>query len=232
MYQNLSQIERLASLTVGAGALAAGTRQREALVQIPLLMLGGALMFRGMSGQCGLYKALNLTTAKTQGLVPTGPVLVERAVTITKPVDEVFRFWRDLENLPQFMEHLVEVRQTSPFQSHWVAKKPLGGTLEWDAEIVEEVANEKIVWKSLPGSDIKHGGFVSFKPAPLGMGTEVFVRLQYEAPGGKLGSLVARLLGEEPGGTIRDDLRRLKALLETGEISTTEGQPVGGGKRA
>ncbi len=230
MYQNVSNIERLASLTVGAGALAVGARQRQTFLQLPLILLGSALMYRGMTGTCSVYKSLGLSSAKTEGILPTGPVRVERAETINRPVEEVFAYWRHLENLPRFMDHLLEVSESSPYQSHWVARSPLGGTLEWDAEIVEEIANEKIVWKSLPGSDIRHGGMVAFKSAPLGRGTEVLVRLQYEAPAGKLGSLVARLLGESPVTTVRDDLRRFKSLLETGEISTIEGQPVGGGR--
>jgi uncharacterized membrane protein len=228
MYQNLSNIDRLASLTVGAGALAAGARHRGLWLQLPLLVVGSALMQRGLTGSCQVYKALGLSTAKTEGLIPTGPVRVERSVTINAAPAELYAYWRKLENLPLFMEHLVEVRQTSPYQSHWVARSPLGGVLEWDAEIVEEVQNERLVWKSLPGSDLQNGGFVTFKSAPLGMGTELCVRMQYEAPGGKLGALVARLLGEEPRNAMRDDLRRLKQLLETGEISTTQGQPVGG----
>lgn len=228
MYQNINDIERVASLAAGAGALLAGTRQRDLWLQLPLLVVGGALVQRGMTGSCRVYKALGLSSIKSDGLIPTGPVRVERSITINKPPAELFAYWRKLENLPLFMKHLVEVRQTSPYQSHWVARSPLGGVLEWDAEIVDEVQNERLVWKSMPGADIQNGGFVEFKSGPLGMGTQLCVRMQYEAPAGKLGALVARLLGEEPRTAMRDDLRRLKQLLETGEICTTQGQPVGG----
>lgn len=227
MEQNLSNLERLTSLTVGAGTLAAGARQKSLWLQLPLIAAGSALLSRGLTGTCHLYQSLGLSTSKTGGLVPTGPVRVETAVTIYRPLSEVYEYWRQLENLPHFMRHLVEVRQTSAYQSHWVARSPLGGVLEWDAEIVEERQNERLVWKSLPGSDIQNGGFVDFTSAPLGMGTEVRVRLQYQAPAGKLGDLVARLMGESPSRTVREDLRRVKQLLETGEISTTAGQPKG-----
>lgn len=228
MYQNLSNMERLASLAVGAGSLAAGARQRDFWLQLPLIALGSALLTRGLTGNCQVYQSLGLSTIKSEGLVPTGPVRVERSITINRPVDEVYAYWRHLENLPLFMKHLVEVRETSRYQSSWKARSPLGGVLEWEAEIVEERQNERLVWKSLPGSDLVNGGYVSFTSAPLGMGTELFIKLQYEAPAGKLGDLVARLLGESPATAVRDDLRRVKQLLETGEISTTVGQPVGG----
>jgi uncharacterized membrane protein len=143
------------------------------------------------------------------------------------PRAEVYRFWRDFANLPRFMKHLESVQVVDETRSHWVAKGPAGRRVEWDAVVHNEVENERIAWRSLPGSDVDNAGTVWFKDAPGDRGTEVRVELQYNPPGGALGAVFAWLWGEEPGVQIQDDLHRLKALLEAGEIVTTEGQPSG-----
>lgn len=154
---------------------------------------------------------------------------VEQAVTVGKPVHEVFKFWRNFENLPRFMKHLESVSQREGGIFHWVARGPAGSTVQWDARIINEIENKLIGWQSLEGSTIATAGSVNFRETPRG--TEVRVNLQYNPPGGKLGATVAWLLGEEPSIQIREDLRRFKQLLETGEISTIEGQPRGGRRR-
>lgn len=153
---------------------------------------------------------------------------VSKSVTIKRPRHEVYDFWRNLENLPRFMQHLETVR-VADRRSHWVAKAP-AGTVEWDAEIVEEQANELIAWRSLPESDIRHQGSVRFREAPADRGTEVDVQLQYDAPGGKAGAMIAKLFGEEPMQQIRDDLRRFKQVMETGEVVLSEGSLEGAGQ--
>ncbi|HEY8539469.1 MAG TPA: SRPBCC family protein [Steroidobacteraceae bacterium] len=152
---------------------------------------------------------------------------VAKAITINSPPETLYRFWRNLENFPRFMRHLDEVRMTGERTSHWVAKAPAGTRVEWDAEIVEDEANSRIAWRTLPGSSIEHEGVVSFEPAPGGRGTIVRVSMSYVPPAGKVGVHVAKLLGEEPGVQIDGDLRRMKQLIETGEIATTDGQPSG-----
>lgn len=119
--------------------------------------------------------------------------------------------------------------ETSNTESHWVAKSP-AGTSEWDAEIINEHENHLIAWQSKPGSEIDHAGSVRFESAPAGQGTEVRVSLEYIPPAGKLGAAIAKLYGEEPELQVEDDLARFKALMEVGEIPTTEGQPVGAGQ--
>ena len=156
---------------------------------------------------------------------PAG-VHVEEAVTVSRPVAEVFRFWRNFENLPRFMKHLRSVAQREAGVSHWVARGPAGLDVDWDARIINELEDKLIAWQSLEGSTISTAGSVNFREAPRG--TEVRVNLQYNPPGGKIGATVAWLLGEEPGSQIREDLRRFKQLIETGEIPTTEGQAAGG----
>ena len=125
------------------------------------------------------------------------------------------------------MRHLVSVRQLDDRRSHWVAKGPAGRTFEWDAEIINQIANELIAWRTLENASVASAGSVRFKSAGSGRGTEVHVRLQYAPPAGKAGAAIAWLFGKEPSQTIREDLRRFKQLLEAGEVPTVEGQPRG-----
>jgi uncharacterized membrane protein len=148
-------------------------------------------------------------------------------VTVDKPADQVYRFWRNLENLPKFMEHLESVTEIDNKHSHWVAKAPAGMSVQWKAEIINEIENQLIGWRSLPGSDVPNAGSVHFSPAPGGRGTQVKIELQYDPPGGNLGAFFARMVGQDPEKQIAQDLARFKQLLETGEIITTQGQPAG-----
>jgi uncharacterized membrane protein len=152
-------------------------------------------------------------------------VHVEESVTINKPVADVYRFWRNFENLPQFMKHLESVAVREGGISHWVARGPAGMKVEWDARIINEIDGKVIGWQSLEGSTVSTAGSVNFDATA--QGTRVTVHLQYNPPAGKLGAAVAWLFGEEPNLQVREDLRRLKQLFETGEIATTEGQPSG-----
>jgi uncharacterized membrane protein len=156
---------------------------------------------------------------------------VKRAVTINRPVEEVYAFWRDFENLPRFMYHLEMVENTGVNRSHWVAKAPAGKTVEWEAEVTDDRPNEAIAWRSIGSDDDVHNsGVVRFLPAPGGRGTEIHVELQYDPPAGKAGALVAKLFGEEPAEQTSDDLRRLKQVLETGEVLRSHGSPEGIGR--
>lgn len=154
---------------------------------------------------------------------------IDRAITINRPRAEIYQYWRSLEHLPLFMHHLesVTVDAGNPKRSHWVAKAPLDNRVEWDAEIVSDRENELITWSSLPNAQIDNRGSVTFRDAPGDRGTEVLVNLVYDAPGGKAGALIARLLGEEPEVQIRDDLRRFKQIMEVGWITTVDGQTSG-----
>ena len=171
--------------------------------------------------------ALDIMAAKQLSRQPETParehmdagiILTKRSITINRPVAEVYAFWRNFENLPQFMRHLESVTVTGDRRSHWVARAPGGKTVEWDAETLEDRENERISWRSLPGADVHNAGSVEFMPAPGDRGTEVRVTLEYDPPFGKLGSKLAMLVREEPGQQVKDDLRHLKQVLETGEI--------------
>jgi uncharacterized membrane protein len=147
-----------------------------------------------------------------------GRVHVKEQITIGRPPEELYRFWRDFQNLPVFMEHLQSVRVIDDRRSRWTARAPAGSSVEWEAEITEDRPNERISWRSTAEADVPNWGTVHFAPAPGGRGTEIHVELRYDPPGGKLGALVARLFGEEPGQQVKDDLRRLKQVMETGEV--------------
>jgi uncharacterized membrane protein len=154
-------------------------------------------------------------------------VRVEESVIIQKPAAELYHFWRDLSNLGRFMSHIESVRVEGN-RSHWVVSGPLGYRAEWDAQIITDSANELIGWRSLPGAEVDTAGSVHFRELPAGRGTEVRVALKYDPPAGKVGAALARLLGASPQSQIREDLRRFKEAMETGEIATSAGQPRGG----
>jgi uncharacterized membrane protein len=147
--------------------------------------------------------------------------------TIRKPASEVYAFWRDLENLPTFMAHLEQVRTTGAKTSHWTASAPFGKDVEWDAEILDETPAERIEWRSTGKAAVPNAGTVRFVPAPDGESTEIHVVLVYDMPGGAVGKAVAKYFGEEPHQQLDDDLRRLKQVLETGEVVRSDGAPWG-----
>lgn len=147
-----------------------------------------------------------------------GIISTKRSITVVRPVEEVYTFWRNFENFPHFMRHLESVTDIGNGRSHWVAKGPAGKQVQWDAQITEDVANERISWRSVEGSEVYNAGTVRFRPAPGNRGTEVRVELEYDPPFGKLGSKVAMLFREEPGQQIQDDLRHFKQVMEIGEI--------------
>ncbi|WP_318394080.1 SRPBCC family protein [Plantactinospora sp. KLBMP9567] len=148
-------------------------------------------------------------------------------VTVNRPADEVYRFWRDFENLPRFMYHVESVRSDGDGRSHWTVRGPGGRRIEWDAELVEDNLSEMITWRSARGARVPNAGRVRFARAAGGRGTEVRVDLAYAPPGGAVGRAVAALFGEEPGQQIRDDLRRFKQVIETGEVVRSDGSPAG-----
>jgi uncharacterized membrane protein len=150
--------------------------------------------------------------------------------TVSKSAREVYDLWRRLDSWPAFMAHLDEVRSTGQVTSHWRASAPFGKTIEWDAEITDDVPGDRIAWRSQEGATVSNEGEVRFVPAPAGRGTEVHLALRYAMPGGKLGQAVARYFGEDPHQQLDDDLRRFKQVAETGEVIRSDGAPRG--KRA
>ena len=222
--RNISEAERWISMAAGTGMALYGITRGRAGGWI-LAGLGAWLVKRGYTGHCDTYQMLGLSTAGTsqdtrQALGGPAGVIVEESVIINRPISELYRFWRNLENLPRFMSHLESVERITDTLSRWRAKAP-AGSVEWNAEIINEVPDQVIGWRSIEGSDVVSAGSVNFDDAP-GRGTKVRVRLQYSPPGGKLGDVVARLLGSDAATQIRQDLQRFKALVETGDARSAD----------
>ncbi|MEJ7605917.1 MAG: SRPBCC family protein [Bryobacteraceae bacterium] len=217
---NVNQTERLLSLLGGSGLIAYGLSRKSA-GGFGLAALGGSMLFRGVTGHCAFYQAIGVNTAdRVRSGVPYElGIRVDQEITINKPTSELYSFWRNLENLPRFMDHLQCVKVLDERRSQWSAKGPAGFDVSWDAEIVNDVENEVIGWRSLEGSDVDNGGSVRFL-ALNDSATTVRVSLQYNPPAGQLGAIVARLFGEDPKRSIAEDLLRFKELIETGSIST------------
>lgn len=209
---NVEPAERGISAVSGAVLLASGLRRGS----LPLLLGGGVLLYRGVTGFCPIYRAIESPARRPlrDGLQ------IEEGITVNRPIDQIYVLWRQLENLPRFMSHIESVTVMDNHQSHWVARVPGPYRLEWDAVIIDEQENQKLSWRSLPGSSINHTGSVFFHSAPGRNGTEVKVILAYKPPAGNAGAAVAKLMSRVTKNQIRMDLRAFKAVAETGEKPT------------
>ena len=177
------------------------------------------LLYRGITGRWPeVFNGHAQPNSTKSALSGDRGIHVRESIRLEVPIADVYRFWRRFENLPQFMTHLDRVTESADGRSHWVTSGPAGLAVEWDAEIINEVENKVLAWRSLPGSDVVTAGSVNFDAARGGRSTQVSVHLQYAPPAGKAGALVASLFGREPSQTIREDLRHFKQLLEAGEI--------------
>lgn len=229
---NVSATERGVSVTLGVALLAFAGARRRPLSSLVLAGFGAFLAHRGITGRCAMYEALDYGSLDDDeddrldaGAHDDGSV--EAAVTVFRPVDEVYAFWRKLENVPRFMKSVESVVELDAIHSRWTARLPGGVRVEWDAEILEDRKGELIVWRSLPGSEVHHHGAVRFAQGPPGRGTEVRVSMEFQGPGGLLARTAARVLHRGPEIVLADDLRRLRQILEAGETATVDGQPRG-----
>jgi uncharacterized membrane protein len=213
----------LMDLALLGKAMRSGDNERNRVTAATAAVLGVTVL-DFMTGQQlrkggnGAERRFDGGTITQRGRSAGSGIHVTQAITIKRPRNEVYGFWHNFENLPRFMAHLESVQVIDERHSHWKANAPAGTTVEWDAETVEDRLNELIAWRSLPDAAVPNSGSVRFKDAPGDRGTEVLVELRYQPPGGKLGALIAKLLGEEPEQQVRGDLRRFKQVMETGEI--------------
>lgn len=213
----LSDAEDWLALGSGALLLIVGASRRSVVGTI-LMVSSAPLLYRGISGH---WPTLPIGFAQANTKTALGGergVHVRESIRLELPLADVYRFWRRLENLPRFMMHLDHVTESPDGTSHWVAVGPGGLAVEWDAEVINEVENKLIAWRSLPDSDVVTAGSVNFDAARAGRSTEVSVHLQYATSAGRAGAVIASFFGREPSQIIREDLRRLKQLLEAGEI--------------
>jgi uncharacterized membrane protein len=226
---NVGQIERWISLVAGT-VLAVDGFRRQTVSGIMEGLMGSSLLYRGLTGHCHLYGLLGVDTAdhprgQRANIPRTEGVKVEHSVTINRAAADLYHFWRNLENLPRVMRHLDSVKVLDNLRSHWVAKGPMGTSVEWDAEIITERPNELIGWRSLAGSTVDTAGSVHFTPTPGNRGTEVHVVLKYDPPAGQVGAAVAWLFGRAPGQELSEDLDRFKRFMETGRAEAARMQP-------
>jgi len=214
---NVGRRERWISAVAAVAVTAYALRRRHG--RGLMLPIAGALLGRAVSGRCPVSQMLGRNSALDEPASPVtsvrrgNGVRVEERIVLNRARSEVYRFWRNLENLPRFMDHLESVTVLDEERSHWVAKAPAGTRVEWDAVIHNEIPNELIAWRSLEGSDVDNAGSVHFSPTENG-DTEVRVVLRYDPPAGRMGAAVAWLFGEEPSRQVAEDLRRLKQVLE------------------
>lgn len=215
---DIGKYEKLLYGALGTGLVGAGVA-RKSLLGLGLIAVGGGVIYRALTGAWPRRKAAVLDADYA--------LRVERAITIQRPVEDVYGYYRQFENLPTFMDELESVTTTGPGTYHWVVKGPAGRHVEWDAEIINELPNELIAWRTVGDPDVASAGSVRFIPAPGGRGTEVHAKLEYLPPLGVAGAQVAKILGADPDAQVREGLRGLKAILEGGSRPTTTGQPRG-----
>ena len=218
---NVGPGERTASMLGGAGLAAYGISQlfgKRFLRGTVLTVAGGMMLYRGKTGHCGLYEALGINRAADGG---SGMDITE-SVTVDRPRPEVYRYWRNLENLPNFMKYVESVTPTGGNRYHWVAETPGEIRVEWDSEVTEERENELISWRSVPGSQVHHEGQVKFEDA-VGDTTEVTVEMTYHPPEGVSASL-SRMFNFVTAGHVRKELKRFRKIMEGKEEKMKPGK--------
>ena len=217
----MGEVERMLSVALGSVALLEGIR-RGGLAGMLSSLGGGALLYRGVSGHCKIYEKLGIHRGHAEALPSGDGVEILETITIHRSPEEVYHYWRDFRNLPKFMKYLSEVEMGEDGVSHWILCGPGGKRLEWKARMIADLPNELIAWETLPGGDLASKGTVHFEPAPGGRGTEVKVLFRFWPPYGKLGLWAAKLFQKAPEQQLKEDLRRLRQLLEAGELATAE----------
>jgi uncharacterized membrane protein len=225
---NVHPAERAVSLALAVGCFAlAGVRRGWG--SVPILAVGGALLHRALTGHSPLYAALRVSTAHgvrgpSASVAHGQGVKLTHTLTVRQPPERVYKFWRELENLPRFMRHLESVTVLDERRSRWRVQGPADMSVAWDAEIINDVPGELIAWRSLEGAEVPNAGSVRFERGLGGHATRITVNLEYHPPAGVLGSLVASALGASPQRQIAEDLQRFKELLEIDIPHTDAGQ--------
>jgi uncharacterized membrane protein len=221
---NVGQTERIVSAIAGGILIATGFSniKKRPATGIASVLAGSTLFFRGSTGYCHVNEAVGRDTAKK---TPTA-ISIKESLTINRDRYDVYDAWRSLENLPLFMQHLKSVKELTATRSHWVAQVPKGlGTIEWDADIVREEEGEVLSWKSVRGAMVDNAGEVVFKEAPGNRGTELHAVISYIPPAGEVGKLAAKLLNNAFDRLVREDMRRFKRMIETGELPIIKFDP-------
>jgi uncharacterized membrane protein len=220
-----SDVEHAGAMITGGLLLLVGLMRR-GFVGSVYSVAGLALVARGARNYRPLYDALGIEMPNRPTALGRQHERVEASIEVDRPVSEVYRIWRNLENLPAFMPHLIEVRELDDLRSHWVAKAPAGMKIEWDAEIINDREDELIAWQSMEGSGVDNVGSVHFEATRTG-GTRIRVILLYRPPGEALGTWVARQFHNDPQTQVEEDLYRFKQMAE-GQARPAETSDQGG----
>jgi uncharacterized membrane protein len=216
--RNVDDVERVMSV-IGGTALALWGLSRFSLTRLAIAALGAKLVHRGVTGHCNLYERFGLSTVdEGEGIRGNLGTKIERAVVVYAPPERVYRFWRNFANLPRFMKNLEEVQVLDDRRSRWIARTVGGVRVEWEAEVINEVPDQLIAWRSTGGT-IDHAGSVHFEPGPGGRGTVVRVSLQYDPPGGSAGHAIAALFGGDAGTWLEENLQSFKRMIETEAVA-------------
>lgn len=223
--RNVGSNERVAS-ALGGGVLLLYGLTRGSLGGLALALTGGILAYRGLTGHCPGYAALGVSTATEEKRAPV-PVQIEESVTVKQTPESLYAVWRDVERLPEFMRHLVSVRHLTETRSHWIMQLPEEyGRIDWEAEVIADHPGERIIWRSLPGSDVQNAGVVSFHRLGEEEGTELRVSFTYQLPGAAIGRAAAKLIGPTLADMVHEDLLRFKQAVELGDLPLS---PLGDG---
>lgn len=216
IWQNITPNNLRRAMPIAGAALVMLGLARRTPLSVLLAALGGGMVYEGLRSRSWTNGDRYEKGMPTQMLLQQGQgVRVEEAVTIKRSPEDLYRFWRNFQNLPRVMRYLESVTVITPTRSHWVAKAPAGQTVAWDAEIISEKENEMIGWRSVDGALVPNAGSVHFTRAPSDLATIVKVNVKYDLPGGQFGETVAKLFGTSPSTTVAEDLRRFKAMMES-----------------
>jgi uncharacterized membrane protein len=229
--ENIVQNQQSLSLVSGA-ALTSFALFHRRLLSIPAFLVGMSLLYRWMTGKSLLDKFTNESradeaTSDNVSVPHEQGVHVVHAVTINRPIEDLYNFWHDFSNLPQVMTYVESIEPLGDNRTHWTLKLPGGKKVEYDAETYTNVPNEVISWRSLPDSEFQNAGSVRFRAAPADRGTEVKLTVEFMPPAGPIGQALLKLFGEIPAQYVGQYLREFKQMMETGEKATTKGQPSG-----
>lgn len=224
---NVHGAERVGSGLLGSLFVLWGAR-REGVVGALAIAGGMGLLARAATGRCAIKRALEPSPfardiARSQGWRTA--TATSASVTIGRPREDVYKMWRDFNNLPLFMTHIEAIEVITPERSRWQVKAPMGQSVGWVSHITEDVQNERIAWESEGGGAVSNTGRVEFRDAPGGRGTEVSAMIAYQPPLGDAGRLLGPIFREVPEHQMRDDLRRMKQIMETGEVTVSQMQP-------
>jgi uncharacterized membrane protein len=217
---NVGDSERVLSAVAGGAALLYGLA-RGSFGGWTLAGLGAMLAYRGLTGHCNVYQALGIDRSQVDGRRVSGNlgIKVEASAAVNAPPERVYGAWRNFANLPRFMSHVERVEELGRTRSRWTVRAPAGMNVTWDAEIINDVPNQLIAWRTVDTKLVAHAGSVQFDRAHDGRGTMVRVSMQYDPPAGEVGHALATALGQDPERQIEQDLQAFKRAMEAGELA-------------